>query len=113
MADKVMDKILDGELEVRGRRPGQVDYEPIPRTHWRSSAFYVDKDQVALWKIVICPRGGVRIDPDGSIHAEDAVAAQRTAMLDYDSYLVDGYQFETLWPRREVGADAEIKKLLK
>jgi hypothetical protein len=27
----VMDKILDGDLEVRGRRPGRMDYEVIPR----------------------------------------------------------------------------------
>jgi hypothetical protein len=29
----VMEKILDGELEVRGRLPGKIDYEPIPAAH--------------------------------------------------------------------------------
>jgi hypothetical protein len=47
-ASVVMDKILDGELEVSGRRPGKMEYEGIPRTHWRSSAFYAVEDPMAL-----------------------------------------------------------------
>jgi hypothetical protein len=82
MASQVIDKILDGDLEVRGRKPGQMDHEIIPRTYWRSSAFYVVEDPLALWKIIICPRGVVQIEPDGTVHASDAVAAQRTAQLD-------------------------------
>ena len=35
----VLNALTDGQLEVRGLRPGQLDYEPIPQTHWRSTAF--------------------------------------------------------------------------
>jgi hypothetical protein len=56
----VMDSILDGDLEVRGRRPGRLDYEVISRTDWRSSGFHFVSDQISLWKMVIFPRGGCR-----------------------------------------------------
>jgi hypothetical protein len=38
-----MDEILDGNLEVRVRRPDpkRLGYEPIDRTHWRSSSFVI------------------------------------------------------------------------
>jgi hypothetical protein len=87
MASQVMDKMLDGEIEVKGRRPGELDYEIIPRTYWRSSAFYVREDPISLWRIILCPRGGLRIEPDGTYDASDAAAAERTAQLDYDSLL--------------------------
>lgn len=61
-AGKVMDKMLDGDLEVRGRRPGKMEYESISRTDWRSSAFYVVEDPLTLWKIIICPRGGFEMN---------------------------------------------------
>src|SRR5258708_5623052 len=71
----VMDKILDGDLAVRGRRPGRLEYEDIARTDWRSSAFYVVDDPISLWRLVICPRGVVEIEPDGTVHASDSIAA--------------------------------------
>ncbi len=109
----VMDKILDGDLAVRGRRPGRLEYEDIARTDWRSSAFYVVDDPISLWRLVICPRGVVEIEPDGTVHASDSIAAQRTAQLDYDSFIVDGYQFEKLWPKTNAFADKKRRKLLR
>jgi hypothetical protein len=113
MAREVMDKILDGKLEVRGRKPGQMDYEIIPRTFWRSSSFYVVEDPFALWKIIICPTGIVQIEPDGTVAASDAAAVQRTAQLDYDSLLVDAYQFEKLWPKADAPVDKKRRQFLR
>jgi hypothetical protein len=111
----VRDKILDGDLDVRGRRPGRLDYEVIPRTYWQSSAFHFVNDPISLWRMIIFPTGGVEIAPDGTIaRASDAAAAARTSQLaTYDSFLIDAYQFEKLWPPNNVIADRKRRKVLR
>jgi hypothetical protein len=99
VASEAIDKILDGDIQVRGRKPGQLDYEAIPRTYWRSTTFYVVEDPLSLWRIVLCPRGGVELAPDGTIaRAENAPAAARTSQLaEYDSLLVPPHRgFDSL-----------------
>jgi hypothetical protein len=110
----VMDKILDGNIEVRGRRPGQLEYETIPRTHWRSSGFTFLEDSKVLWKLHIIPTGGAQIDTDGTILALDPIAAARNAQLiNYDSLIVDAYQFESQWPLKKLIADKKRRKFLR
>jgi hypothetical protein len=111
----VWDKILDGELQVRGRAPGQLDYGEIPRTHWRSSAFHFVRDDRSVWKMVIFPTGGVEISPAGEVvRASDPAAMGRTHQLtNYDSFLVDAYQFEKLWPAKDAETDKARKKFLR
>lgn len=110
----VWQKILNGNLEVRGRRPGQLEYEVIPRTHWQSSAFHFVNDPMSLWKMIIVPTGGVEIARDGAIvRATDSAAAARTSQLAYDSFLIDAYQFEKLWPKKDTVADRARRKLLR
>jgi hypothetical protein len=111
----VRDKILDGDLEVRGRRPGRMDYETIPRTDWRSSGLHFVSDPISLWRMVIFPTGGAEIAPNGTIaRASDAAAAARNARLsEYDSLLIDAYQFESLWPKKDVIADRKRRKFLR
>jgi hypothetical protein len=111
----VMDKILSGDLEVRGRRPGRMDYEAIPRTDWRSSGFHFVNDPISLWRMVIFPRGGAEIAPNGTIaRASNAEAAARNSQLaNYDSLLIDAHQFEKLWPQRDVLADRKRRKFLR
>jgi hypothetical protein len=113
--DVVMEKILDGELEIRGRLPGKIDYEQIPPTHWRSSALHFVSDPISLWKMVIVPRGGAEIAPDGTIaRAWDAVSAARSAQIAaYDSLVVDAYQFERLWPRKDIIEDKARRQFLR
>ncbi len=107
--------ILDGDLKVRCRRPCRLDYEEIPRTHWRSSAFCFVGDDKTLWKMVIHPTGGAEIAASGEVvRASDPAAAARTSQLaEYDSFLVDAYQFEKLWPATDVVEDKARNKLLK
>ena len=114
-AGQVMGEIINGNLEVRGRRPNpmQLDYELIDRTHWRSSCFFCVADPMALWKIELCPRGIVEREPDGTVHAKDTTAAQRTSLLDYDSFIVDAYQFEKLWPANDARADKKRRQFLR
>jgi hypothetical protein len=111
----VMEKILDGSLEVRGRRPGRIDYEIIPRTDWQSSALHFLSDSISLWKMVIFPKGTTEIALDGTIaRASNAAAAARTSQLaDYDSLLIDAYQFESLWPKKDVLSDRKRRKFLR
>ena len=110
----VLGALTDGQLEVRGRRPGQLNYEPIPRTHWRSTALLMIKDDRTLWKMVLIPRGGAEIRPDGAVIGHDQSAIQRTDQLAaYDSLIVSARQFEKLWPRKDRKTDADRKRLLK
>lgn len=109
----VMEKITDGELKVRGRLPGNMDYQEIPQTHWRSSALHFIKDPVCLWRMIIIPRGGAEIEPNGNVIARNSVAAARTAeVTKYDSLLIDGFQFEALWPKYSRLADKKRKWFL-
>ena len=114
-ASVVMEKILDGDLVVRGRRrnPNRLDYEVIPPTDWHSSWLHFLRDPIVLWKMHVVPRGGVEINPDGTMRASDNTAAHRTSLLDYDSLIVDAYQFETLWPKTDALADKKRRKFLR
>jgi TIR domain-containing protein len=108
------DQLINGELVVHGRLPGRMDYEPIPRTHWRSSAVHFVHDPVTLWKMIIIPRGGAEIDPSGVVTGSDQAAVERTAALTkYDSLIVDAFEFEKLWPRRDTVADDARHELLR
>jgi hypothetical protein len=114
-AGRVMEKITNGEIEVRGRRPDpeQLGFESIDRTHWRSSWLACVRDPAALWKIIIIPRGGVELDPEGTIvRADHPIAAKRTSLLNYDSLIVDAHQFEQVFPATDEIADRERRKLL-
>jgi hypothetical protein len=110
----VTENLINGDLEVRGRLPGKMDYAPIPRTHWRSSGLHFVPDPRSLWRMVIFPTGGAEFTPEGTVIAHDAIAGQRTAtMLTYDSLIIDGFQFEKLWPKREPVADKKRRQLLR
>jgi hypothetical protein len=115
-ASQVMQSITDGDIEVRGRRPdpSQLNYEPIDRTHWQSSWLFATPDPVSLWKVVIGPRGGAEFDRDGAmVRADNPTAAHRTSLLDYDSLIVDAYQFEKIWPRTKYLTDKRRRKFLR
>jgi hypothetical protein len=114
-ASQVMEEITSGNLAVRGRRPDprQLGYELIDRTHWRSSTLMCVRDRFAIWKIKLVPKGTVEVDRDGAIvRTDNRTAAHRTALLDYDSLTVDGYEFEKLWPARDRVGDKARRKLL-
>jgi hypothetical protein len=110
----VTDQLTDGQLEVRGRLPGKMDYELIPRTHWRSSHLHFVPDSRTLWRMKIIPRGGAQITSGGAVIADDPVSQGRTAILQgYDSLIVDAYEFEKLWPKREPVADKKRRQFLR
>lgn len=100
-ASKVNIQLLNGDLEVRGRKPNSIPYESIPATDWRSSALHFVPDNATSWRLVLIGRGF------------DDAAEQRTARLrEYDSLIVDARKFELLWPTRDRTADAETRRLL-
>jgi hypothetical protein len=110
----VLDALTNGQLQVRGRRPGQMDYEPIPQTHWRSSALHMVPDGPSLWRMILIPRGGAEITPGGNVIGRDQEAVQRTDQLaTYDSLIISARQFEKIWPRKDKDTDAARKRLLK
>jgi len=110
----VLDNLMNGQLQVRGRRPGQMDYESIPQTHWRSTALHMIPDSRSLWKMILIPRGGAEILPNGTVIGRDQNSIARTDELAaYDSLIVNARQFEKLWPRKDKDTDAARKALLK
>jgi hypothetical protein len=113
-ANEVMDQIVDGDIAVRRRRPGQIAYEPIPATYWNSTIFYVVEDQASLWKVNLGPKGGIEFTPHGKIaRASNAEAAARTSQLAaYDSLLIDANEFERLWPKIEPNIDKKTRRFL-
>jgi hypothetical protein len=112
-ASLVHNALMDGRLEAQGRKRGQLDYEPIPRTHWRSTGLYMIKDnRTTTWKMVLIPAGCFEIHPDGTVVGYDQEAVQRTDRLAADM-IVSARQFEKLWPRKDKDTDIARKRLLK
>ena len=110
----VLDAVTNGNLEVRGRKPGQLGYEPISATHWRSTAFHMIRDNATIWKLILIPRGGAEISPEGEVIGSNKEATERTKQLaEYDSLIVNSRQFEDLWPRRDRFTDRARRKFLK
>jgi hypothetical protein len=113
-ASNVTEALVNGKLKARGRQPGQLDYEEIPRTHWHSTVPYMVPDNKTLWKMVLLPTGGVEKLPGGMTVMHDVSAAQRTDQLrQFDSIIVDAREFEKLWPRKDARVDVGRKQFLK
>lgn len=111
----ITENLLDGDLRVRGRTPGKMDYEEIPQTHWRSSGLFFHTDSILGSKLVILPRGSVELDGAGAIvKASNPDAMQRTDFIrNYDSLIIDGAAFEKLWPKNEWDADKKRFRFLR
>jgi len=106
-------QLIDGDIQVRGRRPGQVEYENIAPTDWRSTALHFVPDNITIWRMRLIPTGGVEFLPDGTEVARDPESEQRNNRLRaFDSLIVDGPQFEALWPKREKIADKKRRRFL-
>jgi hypothetical protein len=112
MANAVMGKIVDGDIEVRGRKPGQITYEPIPRTYWQLTIFYVVEDLISLWKVKLGPKGGIEFPSKGTIASNASAAARTSQLTGYDSLIVDAYQFEKRFPRMDPITDKETRRFL-
>jgi hypothetical protein len=113
-AREVREKIIEGAITIRGRRPGAIDYHEIPADHWRSSDLYWVPDPISLSRLKIIPMGTVTWAPDGTMTSHDPTATARTAeVTGYDSYLVNSLQFEGLWPSREAVADKGRRRFLR
>jgi hypothetical protein len=98
-ASLVTSAAMDGELAVRGRQPGAIEYEPISRDAWRLVAIHMVRHPASLWKAIIITRTGV-----------DSDRVRR--ILDYDSLIVDSNDFQRLWPRRNAETDKARRMLL-
>jgi hypothetical protein len=106
--------LVDGHVQARGRRSGQLVYEDIPPTHWRSTVPHMIPDNRSIWKMILIPTGGAEIGPHGTVIGRDPAATDRTAQLqEYDSIIVKARDFEKLWPRRDAKAEAARKHFLK
>lgn len=90
-----------------------MDYEPIPRTHWRAVGLSMVRDHATIWRMAIVPRGASEITPDGTVIGHDQAAMDLRAQLAvYESFIVSSRQFESLWPREDKQTDAARRQLL-
>jgi hypothetical protein len=99
-ASLVVDALIDGRLEARGRTPPGITYEPIPRETWRLAFLQTQPNDSSIWKVVVAPRSGV--DP-----------ARLGTLLGYDSVVVDSRQFLRIWPTKNETADVARRLLLE
>ena len=107
--------LLHGRISARGRLPGAMDYEPIPRERWRSSVPHMlyDEKSGALWRMILLPTGGATIE-DGTVTGQDEPATSRTAQLAaYDDITIGARDFEKTWPRRDKLVDSKRRRLLE
>ena len=96
----VVDKAMNGELEIRGRPSDSKNYEVIAREDWRLAFLDPEPNPNSIWKMVVKPRTGE--SPD-----------RIKRLLDYDSLIVDSTQFQELWPAQDAANDKARKELLK
>ena len=75
----------DGDIEVRGRQPSKLDYETIPREHWRLIFVDLEPDDRTMYRTVIKPRADV---------SPERVAS----LLEFDSLIVSRKRLSKLWP---------------
>lgn len=88
LSSDVLDKAMNGALEIRGRLPNQVAYTLIPKETWRLAFLNVVSDPIVIWKVKAAPRANVDSD-------------RIREVLSYDSLLVDSRQFEALYPSKQ------------
>ena len=113
-ASVVTDNLIDGKIEVRGRLPGDLKYESIPRELWRSSALRFVQDSHSIWKMEIWPAGGVEQLAGNIVRTTDAEASTRNSVIcGYDSLIVDGEQFEKVWPKYKWDTDRKRFEFLR
>lgn len=100
VAYKVTQALMNGKLRARGRFPGNIEYEVIPKETWRLAALSMKRHPVTLWKATVIPRGDV-----------DPVRIAR--ICGYDSLVVNSSEFEALWPKSNRKTDAARMQILK
>jgi hypothetical protein len=109
-ASLVTTAATDGRLRVRGRKPNRVSYEVIPREAWRLIALHMRPDSVSLWRAVMIPRGGAALN-DGKLETQPP--SRVAHLLSYDSLVVDSFEFERLWPKKDRMTDRARRRLLR
>jgi len=109
----VLDNLMNGQIDARGRSPGSLGYQDIPRTDWRAVALLFLPDRMSLWRLRITARGSVVANRfTGEIESQD-VEPRITHLLNFDSVIVDSHQFEAVWPERKRGEDRARRALLR
>jgi len=96
----VLEALVNGQLQARGRHPGGIDYESISPEVWRLAALMPTPHPASLWTVKVIPRAGIN-------------PARIQTLLNYDSLIVNSRLFESLWPATDKDADKKRKQLLR
>ena len=96
----VVEAAMNGKIHIRGRNPGEIEYEDIPRDTWRLAYLQVREDKSTIWRVYPIPRTDVKPE-------------QIQKLLAYDSLLVDSQEFQIEWPPKHELADALRRVLLE
>lgn len=96
----VLEALADGKITAEGRRRGEIDYEPIQPSFWKTVKISTKPDKRIIWRAYLEPRNG--LEPE---------AAEK--IPDYQSIQIKGGMVERVWPRHDKALEAKTKKLLK
>jgi hypothetical protein len=110
-AYNVTEAAMDGQLEIRGRPPTGISYEPIPREAWRLTALHMIPDLRVLWRAIVIPRGEVVGFENGKL--QNKPPSRVAHIFEYDSLIVESRQFEKLWPKAHQATDKARGQLLQ
>lgn len=84
VAHTVSEAAMAGSLTIKGRSPGEIEFEEIPKAAWRLAAIVANPDMASIWKLEVIARSGV--DPD-----------RIERVLSYDSLIVNFEQFQAVF----------------
>jgi len=84
VAHTVSEAAMVGSLAIKGRPPGEIEFEEIPKATWRLAAIVANPDMASIWKLEVIARSGV--DPD-----------RIERVLSYDSLIVNFEQFQAVF----------------
>lgn len=92
VASIVSEAAMVGSLTIKGRPPGEIEFEEIPKATWRLAAIVANPNVMSIWKLEVTARSSV--DPD-----------RIERVLSYDSLIVDFEEFQAVFD--SMGPDPE------
>ena len=98
-AHVVLIRAENGELAIKGRRQGRVEYEPISRDFWKVAFLDVQPHSKTLWRVTVRPRSGL---------SEEEISQ----IPNYKSLQTEWAKIREYWPKHEKELDALTTELL-
>ncbi len=73
---------MNGKIHIRGRNPGEIEYEDIPRDTWRLAYLQVREDKSTIWRVYPIPRTDVKPEQIQKLLAYDSLSCRLSGVPD-------------------------------